>query len=76
MNTERRKDIERAKSLIEEAKSILETAALEEHEEFDDLDEKGQASDKGQTIEAVAETLDETLDGCDAIVSKLQDASV
>jgi hypothetical protein len=76
VNDARRKEIEQAISQIEEAKSILETAASDEREEFDELPEKTQESEKGIKIEAVATALEESLDDCDSLVSKLQDAKV
>lgn len=76
MNEARRKEIEQAISQIEEARTILETVSSEEREEFDELPEKAQESEKGLKIDASASALEESLDECDSILSKLNDAKV
>jgi predicted nucleic acid-binding Zn-ribbon protein len=76
VNAERRKALAEAISHIEEAKSIIETAATEERDEFEALSEKAQEADKGVAIEACASSLEEMMDTCDDLVSKLNDAKV
>lgn len=76
MNEARRKEIAEAISKVEEAKSIIETAASEEREQFDEMTEKAQESDKGQLVEAAATNLEEALDTCDDLIEKLNDAKV
>lgn len=76
MNEARRKEIAEAISKVEEAKSIIETAASEEREQFDEMTEKAQESDKGQLVEAAATNLEEALDACDDLIEKLNDAKV
>lgn len=76
MNNERRKEIGEAVSKIEEAKSIIETAAIAEREQFDDLGEKAQESDKGIAIDAAATNLEEAQDDCDSLIEKLNNARV
>jgi len=73
---ERRKDIEKAISLIEEAKSILESAAQEERDAFDELSESEQDTPKGITMDTAASTLEDTLETCESLISKLHDAKV
>lgn len=76
MNDARRREIEQAISHIEEAKSILESVAQEERDTFEEMDEKAQESPKGIAIDAAASALEESLDGCDSLISKLNDAKV
>lgn len=76
MNDARRKEIAEAISKIEDAKSILESASNDEREEFEELPEKAQESTKGTNIEATATILEETVDDCDNLISKLNDAKV
>jgi hypothetical protein len=76
MNAERRKQLTEAISHVEEAKSIIETAATEERDEYEALSEKAQEAEKGVAIEACASTLDEALDDCDSLIGKLNDAKV
>jgi hypothetical protein len=74
MNAERRKEIERAKTLIEEAKSILETAASDEREYYDNMPESLQSGDKGEKAIAAADALDEAVNAIDDIVSNIETA--
>jgi hypothetical protein len=76
MNDARRKEITEAISTIENARAILEVAAAEEREEFDNLPSKAQESDKGTAIDAAASTLEESLDKCDELIRELSDAKV
>jgi hypothetical protein len=76
VNEARRKEIEKSISLVEEAKSILESASQEERDEFDELSPKEQESNKGTAIDAAASALEDSLDDCDALMRKLEDAKV
>jgi len=76
VNEARTKEITEAISKIEEAKSILETCASDERESFDELSEKAQESDKGIKLDASATALEESLDECDSLITKLSDAKV
>jgi hypothetical protein len=76
VNEARRKAIAEAISKIEEAKDLLDTASTEERDEYEELSEKAQESDKGTAIEAAASTLEESLDECDSLINKLNDAKV
>ena len=76
MNAERRKQLAEAISQIEEAKSIIETVATEERDEFEALSEKAQETEKGVAIEACASSLDEAMDDCDSLINNLNDAKV
>lgn len=86
MNATRRKAlgqaidlIEKFKSDFEELKSIVEAAASEEREYYDNMPENMQNGDKGQQADTAAEALEDvqsTLDGIDFddLSSKIDDA--
>jgi hypothetical protein len=76
VNEARGKEVAEAISHIEEARSILEGVAQEERDSHEELSEKDQESEKGLKIDAAATALEESLDECDALISKLQDAKV
>lgn len=61
MNTERRKEIDKARGMIEEAKSILDQCENDEREYFDNMPENMQSGDKGQRAESAAEALNEAV---------------
>lgn len=75
MNAARRKDIDKARALIEEAKGILETAASDERDYADNMPENMHGSDKHSTAEAAADALDEAVQGFDDILSNLDTAT-
>lgn len=58
MNTNRRKDIAKAIALIQEAMSIIDCAAEEEREAYDNLPEGIQYSERGERMEEAAEALE------------------
>lgn len=86
MNKERRKQIdeaikllEQAKPLIEDATSMIETAKDEERDFYDNMPENMQSGDKGQAADAAADALEEvhtSLDefNIDDMVTKLNEA--
>lgn len=68
MNKDRRKSIDEAIGLlqeaeakVDEAKSLIETARDEEQEYFDNMPESLQGGDKGQAAEAAVSALEEAL---------------
>lgn len=69
MNAERRKEINRALGLIEDAYGILETILEEEKEAFDNLPESLQEGDKGEQMQMAISTLEEWLGYLDAVRS-------
>lgn len=75
MNAERRKELEKARGMIEEAKNILETEASNEHEYYDNMPENMQCGDKGSKADEAANTLDEAVGECDEILSKIETAA-
>lgn len=59
MNAERRKELERARVLIAEARDIIDNAASEEREYFDNMPENMQGGDKGTKADEAASALEE-----------------
>ena len=59
MNKQRRNNLERAVTLLNEAKDILSTCAQEEQEAYDNMPEGIQSSEKGEAMETAAQALDE-----------------
>lgn len=74
MNKQRRTDIAKAIALIEQAKEILETAASDERDYYDNMPDAFQDGDRGQRADEVATALEEAASACDDIVSQAQDA--
>lgn len=58
MNAQRRKEIAKAIALIEEAIAILDYAAEEEREAYDNLPESLQSSERGERIEECADAIE------------------
>lgn len=87
MNKNRRKDINKAIDLLnaakaswEEAFGLIESAADEEQEYYDNMPESLQGSDKGQSAESAASMLTEVKDAMaeidlDDMISKLDDST-
>jgi len=68
MNKTRQKQIDKAISLLEEAKDLLDTAQTEEQEFFDNMSEKVQESEKGEKASEAANALQEAVDYCDQAI--------
>ena len=70
MNDARRKEIQRAVGLIDQAKGILETALAGEQNDFENMPEDLQDSDMGPTAEDAVDALERAIICCDhAIVA-------
>lgn len=67
MNKERRKEIDRASTLIAEALEIITNVKEQEEEAFDNLPESMQEGDRGQKMQ-------ECIDALDTIDTALQEA--
>ena len=74
MNADLRKEIESAVSLINEAKSNLESVKDEEQEYFDSMSEAFQQDDRGQTVEQAINYLDEAVGSLYAAISSAESA--
>lgn len=61
MNANRRKEIQRAVDMLEEAKSILENCRDEEQDALDNMPESLQESERGQKMEEYIDQLDNAI---------------
>jgi hypothetical protein len=68
MNKQRRKDLERARDLLGEARTIIETARDEEQDYVDNMPESMQGGEKGSAAEGNVQCLDDALDAIDEVV--------
>jgi hypothetical protein len=75
MNAARRKDLEKARGMIEEAKAILEQTAEGEREYYDNMPESMQSGDKGEKADVAASALEEAVEECDGILEKIETAA-
>lgn len=75
MNKERRAELDRARTMIEGAQSILQQCQDEEQEYYDNMPEALQNGEKGDTAQAAADALSEACDQCDEIMSNIDTAS-
>ena len=73
MNKHRRREIERALSLVAEAKAILETCRDGEQDYFDNMPESFQSGEKGEAAEAAVALMDEAVSALDEIEANLGD---
>lgn len=73
MNAVRRKSVQRAIELLEEAKAILEEVKDDEQEAFDNLPESFQSSERGEKMEENIYYLDEAVDSIFDITNNLED---
>ena len=68
MNDARRKEIQRALTLIGEAKGILELALSQEQDDLDNMPEDLQGDEEGERAEDMVDALERAAMGCgDAI---------
>jgi hypothetical protein len=74
MNDTRRKEIQRAQMLIGEAKGILEVAATQEREEFDNMPQDAQNDDAGERAEDAVDTLELAAMCCDEAISACEES--
>ena len=65
MNKARRKEIEKAIALIEQAREILEAVAEEEQEAFDNMPEGLQSSERGEYMEECIYNIEEVVEALD-----------
>lgn len=74
MNAERRKELESAIELIEQAKDIVVSCASAEQEYFDNMPESMQSSDKGTAAEDAAQQLYDTEDNLTTAIDQIREA--
>ena len=71
MNKLRRKQLQAAADLLEEARAILEAVRDEEQESFDNMPEGLQCSERGEAMEANIYTIEESMDSIGDLVESL-----
>jgi len=74
MNAQRRKDIQRAIELLDEANQILSAAADEEQEYYDNMPESIQGGERGEAADAAADRLADAAADVDAARSNAQES--
>ena len=74
MNDARRKEIQRALALIEQAKGILEVALAQEQEDFDNMPEDLRNDETGQRAEDAIDALERAVTCCDDTMSACEEA--
>ena len=74
MNESRRKEIQRAQRLIGEAKGILEVAATQERDDFDQMPGDLQNDDAGERAEDAVDALERAAVCCDDAISACEEA--
>lgn len=70
MNKSRRQEIERAMTMLDEAKGILEACRDEEQDYFDNMPESFQSGDKGQAAENAVALLEDIISNLDDAISQ------
>lgn len=75
MNNDRRKEINKAVSLLQEAMSILETARDEEGYTFNNMPENLQNSERGQLSEQAFGYLEEACCSLEEVISAAENAT-
>jgi hypothetical protein len=73
MNDARRTEIQRALTLIEQAKGIIEAALAEEQEDFDNMPEDLRNDETGQRAEDAIDALERAATCCDNVMSACQE---
>ena len=75
MNDARRTEIQRARTLIEQAKGILEAALVGEQEDFDNMPEDLRNDETGQRAEDTIDALERAATCCDDVMSACEEAT-
>jgi hypothetical protein len=73
MNDARRKEIQRALTLIEQAKDILRETLLQEQDDFDSMPEDLQNNETGQRAEDAIDALERATTCCDDAMSDCEE---
>ena len=74
MNDARLKEIQRAQMLVGEAKAILELAATQEQDDFDNMPQDLQNDDAGERAEEAVDALELAAMCCDEAISACEEA--
>ena len=74
MNDARRKEIQRALTLIGEAKGILEVALTQEQDDYDNMPEDLRNDDAGERAEETVDALERAAMGCGDAITACKEA--
>ena len=74
MNAARRETLDKAVALLEEAKSLIDGAAEEERDAYDNLPEGLQEAERGQRMDEVATELEEASSSLDDVIASVDGA--
>ena len=74
MNEERRKNLDRALQLIEDAKSIVDEMKGAEEEALENLPESMQSGDKGEKMQVTIDALSEAYDSLESALDQINTA--
>lgn len=74
MNNDKRKRIDQATALIEEARSIIEEIAQEESEAYENMPENLQYSDRGELIQEAINNLEYADSSFDELLGYLEES--
>ena len=74
MNATRRETLDKAVALLEEAKSLIDGAAEEERDAYDNLPEGLQEAERGQRMDEAATELEEASSTIDDVISQVEGA--
>jgi hypothetical protein len=74
MNAARRKKIDDAIALIEQAKQLLEAVRDEEQEAFDNMPEALQSGDKGSQSQVAIDAIEEAFESLDGAIANCETA--
>jgi hypothetical protein len=73
MNAERRKRLGTLLAELEQIRSELEAIATDEREAFDNMAENLQGSDRGLSMEAAADTLDDAVGELETVAGTIEE---
>ena len=74
MNDARRQEIQRALTLIGEAKGILELALSQEQDDLDNMPEEPRNNDEGERAEEAIDALERAAMGCGDAITACKEA--
>jgi hypothetical protein len=74
MNDARRKQIQRALALIEEAEDVLQVALTQEQDDYDNMPEDLRNDDLGERAEEVVDALERAAMGCGDAITACREA--
>ena len=74
MNDARRKEIQRALTLIGEAKGILEVALTQEQDDYDNMPDDLRNDDEGERAEETVDALERAAMGCGDAITACKEA--